>query len=477
LILNGALIWLTLELGLAPEQDAKVLFWLVVARAFATLGRNILAFFVPLALGIGFPATILPGSAYASWVFLFAVFTAPNAANMVDYYPRLKLLNWSVFARNLSLILNGALIWLTLELGLAPELLNNTLGYFSEIPVILLFTCLLVVSSVNAFSSLILKISVEQEWVYAMYPVIGNPSIQRKFRLADHLTQIISPIVVSPIMYFARDHTWVVLGVIGLGVVTSIPEYIILRVVIQTRNELRTQSKGDSPWIPRDLFPGNPFKTIWSRWSRVRSQVLFLVIFANGFLSFWYLAHDATLFISYLTVEGVNILAIGLFRAVLAALTLTANVAGAWIISKWSVIHSMRLFLLAAAVLACISVVVVYFGWFAFLLDILFLHVAVVSYFIASDKLFVGLDVTIIHANESFQNIIFALMNILGCIIYFPNLFSIFVWINFVCVLGGSIAIFIWGSKKSNVSYVQLSSASAQQTEIIGDDIDIDISM
>jgi hypothetical protein len=54
-----------------------------------------------VALGIGFPDTILPGSAYASWVFMFVVVSAPQAAQFVDNFPRLKCsfqeIHWKSF--------------------------------------------------------------------------------------------------------------------------------------------------------------------------------------------------------------------------------------------------------------------------------------------------------------------------------------------------------------------------------------------
>ena len=72
-----------------------------------------------------------------------------------------------------------------------------------------------------------------------------------------------------------------------------------------------------------------------------------------------------------------------------------------------------------------------------------------------------GVDIPIAHSDQSLQNIMYLLMNLIGCILFSPKLFYTFAWLNMICVSGATVAILFWGSKKSNVEYVT-SNVSAQ---------------
>ena len=77
-----------------------------------------------------------------------------------------------------------------------------------------------------------------------------------------------------------------------------------------------------------------------------------------------------------------------------------------------------------------------------------------------------GLDTPISHVNSSLQDLTYILMNIIGCLIFTPKLFSIFTWINMFCIIGATVLLLLWGSKKSNVDYLSVSSTSS--TDLFG---------
>lgn len=213
------------------------------------------------------------------------------------------------------------MLWLLLEIGNAEGLVDNTLGNFAVLPSVLMFSGFIVSSGLSALSSNLIAISVEQEWISSMYPVHGNPKLSSHFRTANLISQIIAPILTAPLFYLPS--TWATFSMILILLVFLIPEYIILRVVMRMRVDL-LDGGDDSQWISRDLYPGNPISCLGRTWRRLRSQVLFLVIIANSLMSFWYLALDMPMFLSFMNVKGVLPIWSGIFRSSVAIVTLVS---------------------------------------------------------------------------------------------------------------------------------------------------------
>ena len=49
----------------------------------------------------------------------------------------------------------------------------------------------------------------------------------------------------------------------------------------------------------------------------------------------------------------------------------------------------------------------------------------------------------------------FIVMNALGCVFFLPSLFSIFVWINVICVIATCILVLWWSGRTATIEYVQ----------------------
>lgn len=53
-------------------------------------GRNIWAFFVPVALGLSVPGSMLTGAVYITWLLILNTITNPRLAQIVEKYHRLS---------------------------------------------------------------------------------------------------------------------------------------------------------------------------------------------------------------------------------------------------------------------------------------------------------------------------------------------------------------------------------------------------
>merc|ERR1712110_690689 len=75
-------------------------------------------------------------------------------------------------------------------------------------------------------------------------------------------------------------------------------------------------------WTARDVYPENPLRVVSRHWRHMQSQVFFLVILSNAVLSYWYLAWDLPLMLSYLWIEGINLWWLATFRSAIAIVSL-----------------------------------------------------------------------------------------------------------------------------------------------------------
>ena len=225
------------------------------------------------------------------------------------------MLRGGILTRALFFVISGGLLWLLLELSNATDLVENSMGIFSSMPVVILFSCFLMSSALLGVGESSMNISVEDEWLATIYPTHTTPPLHSKLKKVRLGCQVFSPLFVAPLFFLPT--TWATFIVVLVITFALVPEYMLLRYTYSKRVEL-SESRDESQWVARDLYPGNPLTSIWRYWRRLKAQVLFLIIIANFLMSFWYLSLDMPLFLSYLAVESLNPMWIGVFRSAVA---------------------------------------------------------------------------------------------------------------------------------------------------------------
>ena len=226
--------------------------------------------------------------------------------------------------KGIIIIVNGILLWAILEISSSESVIEKTLTpYFEYLPYLILFFCFLLSSSILEICMTTIKISVEQEWISAMYPVDGHPKLITKFKLSNLFTQILAPIFVVPLFFIPLY--WSVFCIILIVFLFILCEFIILKFVIHFRNELREHNNDDSHFTSRDLFPSPSyvFLIFFNFFPRAKAnKILFLIFISNSLMSFWYLAGDMTIFVSFLTADSFSPPWVAFYRFIIASITL-----------------------------------------------------------------------------------------------------------------------------------------------------------